>query len=186
MFCVAEDEYASITTSTVPEIIIVDQNCNCSDNTSFSTSLENFDAFDGLDTSFKSYMSYEAITNETSDQWQLQQDAYNDYLGIFRMYEGYYMVAIGTGYGLSVGDTFIAILSSGVEVYCIVGDIKQDVHTDSTNSYTSTGYTNDAGELMVNVLEFIVADTDATMQLTGSVSHLHRLEGDVISIVAES
>ena len=114
---------------------------------------------------FKSYMDYRTITDETSAQYTLQQDASTGLHGI-RYYAGLPMVAIGTGWGASVGDYIIILFENKNPMGCIVGDLKQDVHTDSTHR-----------RCLVNgsVVEFIV-DVDyisKTTKLTGSFTSIY-------------
>jgi hypothetical protein len=123
--------------------------------------------------SFKTYMDYRTITNRTSMQWALQQDAYTDEQG-FRRYDGKYMIALGTYYSPSVGKEFRITLDSGVVVDAIVGDVKQDIHTDETNRFIPFNG---------NIVEFIVdvQAMDALPKKLGDVSVLG-LDGSVIKI----
>lgn len=114
---------------------------------------------------FKSWMDYRTITDETSAQYTLQQNASTGLHGI-RYYAGLPMVAIGTGWGASVGDYVIVQFENRVPLGCIVGDLKQDIHTDSTHRWC-----------LVNgsVIEFIV-DSDyisKTTKVTGSFTNVY-------------
>lgn len=84
---------------------------------------------------FKAYMDYRTITDKTSTQWQMQQAATTDENGL-RVYEGRYLIAIGTYYADSCGKKLDVELDSGEVIPCIVGDIRQDIHTDELNQYT--------------------------------------------------
>lgn len=84
---------------------------------------------------FKSYLPYDAITNQTSRQWQLQQQATTNEDGI-RCIDGIPMVAIGTGWGLSVGDIALVTCDNGNSFKVMIGDIKADIHTDAANKTT--------------------------------------------------
>lgn len=137
---------------------------------------EALDIPDG-DTSFKSYMGYHKITNTSSKQWALQQEATTDYLG-FRKYGGiYYMVALGTYYAQEAGQRFRITLDSGKSFLAITGDIKDDRHTDEKNQYAGTSQHK-------NVVEFIV-DIDQMdpyiLNTLGNVSALG-FEGNITSI----
>jgi hypothetical protein len=117
------------------------------------------------DKNFKSWMDYRTITDETSAQYTLQQDASTGLHGI-RYYAGLPMIAIGTGWGASVGDYVIVQFEDRTPMGCIVGDIKSDVHTDSTHRWC-----------LVNgsVIEFIV-DSDyisQTTKITGSFTNIY-------------
>lgn len=122
---------------------------------------------------FKTYMDYRKITNKSSKQWALQQLAQTDENG-FRVFNGRYLVAVGTYYAKEVGKEMRITLEDGKEVQVIIGDIKQDIHTDKNNQYvTANG----------NIVEFIV-DIDKLDLLTkklGNVSN-SELEGKIAMI----
>jgi len=88
--------------------------------------------------SFKSYMDYRTIKSVNSPQYKLQQWAYTDYQG-FKVWEGRYIVAVGSGTGGKVGEYIDVILENGTHIPAIIGDMKADGDTDSTNMYTSNG-----------------------------------------------
>lgn len=114
-----------------------------------------------IDTSFKAYMPYTAITNRNSLQWKYRQMAYTDNEG-FRRINNDYVVALGTYYAKACGERFQITLSSGKVFTVITGDIKADCHTDSSHMY---GRSNN------NMVEFIV---DA-----GQLNSMSRRMGDV-------
>lgn len=84
---------------------------------------------------FKTWMPYKAITSKSSPQYKLQQQAYTDSNG-FRKVGDRFCVAIGTYFGLSVGDEFTLVLENGERIDCIVGDIKADRDTESNCIFT--------------------------------------------------
>ena len=88
----------------------------------------------GSDGSFKSYMSYKAITNKESKQYQLQTECWTDGFG-FRRWGDYYCVAMGTAYSDVIGTKFVITFDTGVQIKVILSDVKQDRHTDSTNRF---------------------------------------------------
>ena len=88
--------------------------------------------------SFKSFMRYTAITKTGSPQYKLQQMAHTDGQG-FRIYEGRYCVAVGTGVGAKVGQFIDVVLANGTHIPCVVGDIKANAHTDPTNMFGTNG-----------------------------------------------
>lgn len=97
-------------------------------------------------TSFKTYMDYTAISDKTSKQYQLQQNAWTDSDGLRRFGpNGLYMVAMGTYYADECGKIFDVTFESGTTIRCIVGDIKDDRHTDKLHQHRNG-----------NVVEFIV------------------------------
>jgi len=128
---------------------------------------------------FKSYMSYEAIGNSKSKTSQLQQRAVTGDYGI-RTVDGRYCVAVGSYFNAKVGDPIDVTLDTGVVLYCIVGDRKQDAHTDAELHYKAP--------VNGNVVEFIV-DTDVMpkeARRSGSLHVLPGLEGTVTNVVVYS
>ena len=95
---------------------------------------------------FKTYMDYRKITDKTSKQWNLQQLATTNEKG-FRIFNGRYLVAVGTYYATEVGKELKITLDNGFVFYAMVGDIKMDIHTDANNQYIP---------INGNIVEFIV------------------------------
>jgi len=81
---------------------------------------------------FKSWMDYNAITDETSDQWKLQQDAVTDKNYGFRMIDGYILVAMGAEYG-PVGTKYLIEFEDGKVINAMIGDIKHEGCTSSAD-----------------------------------------------------
>ena len=129
------------------------------------------------DTSFKSYMDYRAITNTDSKQYKLQQDAHTGIYGI-RVYEDYYMVAVGSYYADSIGDILRITLDSGEQFTAIVGDFKADRDTDELNQYHPMEHG------MKNVVEFIVdtQELNRDVRLSGSIGTYKKFNGNIKSI----
>lgn len=96
---------------------------------------------------------------------------------------GDYIVAMGTYYAENVGDRFKITLDTDNEITVIIGDIKQDIHTDYFNQYTPI-YDENGIFFSGNVLEFIV-DTDVLPKVPrrlGTVSYFDYLKGNIKSI----
>lgn len=130
-------------------------------------------------TSMKSYMNYKTITNKSSEQYKLQNrdDVWTDEEG-FRRIEDKFMVAVGTFYSKEVGQELIIELDNGTTFDAIVGDIKDDKHTDSTNRQHKVDK---------SVIEFVV-DTkklDSTIRKTGNCSYstLNQFQGNISNII---
>ena len=122
---------------------------------------------DEKDSSFKSFMDYRMITDQTSRLWKLQQKAYTDQNGI-RKIGDYYCVAMGSGISSKIGDKFEVELDTGEIIKVILADQKADRHTDKTNTYL------DMGDGRINVVEFIV-ETESMpeiVQVMGDVSYM--------------
>ena len=134
------------------------------------------------DTSFKAYMDYNCITDDTTAQWELQQIAYTDEYGLRKIGTDY-CVAVGSYYSETVGERFKITLDNGNEFTVIVSDLKQDKHTDISNQYSPV-YDSYGEFYGANVLEFIVdVDQLHSMVVTlGTVSYYDEFEGNIISI----
>jgi hypothetical protein len=120
----------------------------------------------------KRFMDYRTITDKTTSQWAIQQDAVTDEYG-FRRYGDAYCVAMGTYYAETCGDVFEITLDSGLTFSALVSDIKRDCDTDETNRHREG-----------NVVEFIV-DKDAIPEdaaAMGDMSYGTPMQGKVVSI----
>lgn len=132
-------------------------------------------------------MDYQTITDQNSDQWEIQQQAYTDESGL-RKVDDMYCVAVGSYYADECGVELLVQLDDGTEFKVIVSDLKQDAHTDETNRFTpleidGKSVINEDNTPMINVIEFIV-DTDLLPEsaiIAGDVSELG-FEGNIISI----
>lgn len=103
------------------------------------------DPFYGQST-FKSYENYKNITNTSSPQYALQQEAYTGDYGI-RMVGDRYCVAMGSHWAKKIGTKLDVYLESGELIKVILGDNKQDQHTSHGRK---------VGADNKDVLEFIV------------------------------
>ena len=129
------------------------------------------------DTSFKSYMDWETITNTRSPQYKLQENCYTDCDGL-RKYGDDYCVALGSYYAKYIGERFRVTLDSGDSFTAVVGDFKADRHTDSVHRYTPMA---NGGK---NVIEFIVDtdELDTTARKMGDISYISGFKGNVSTI----
>lgn len=125
--------------------------------------------------SFKAYMSYTAITNTSSPQYKLQQQAYTGNYGI-RMVDDRYCIAVGSYYTTTIGTKIDVIMENGHVIKCIVGDCKADAHTDSTHRANPNGC----------VVEFIVdmSALDSTCRRMGDMSYVSSLglDGEISAL----
>lgn len=134
------------------------------------------------DTSFKAYMDYSCITDDTTMQWELQQKAYTNEYGLRKIGTDY-CVAVGSYYSETIGERFKITLDNNNEFTVIISDLKKDEHTDSSNRYSPV-YDENGEFYSANVLEFIV-DTDQLHSMVttlGTVSYYDEFEGNIISI----
>ncbi len=124
-----------------------------------------------VDNSFKSYMSYRAITNTASDQYAFQQQCVTDHNGL-RVYNGRYCIAVGTYYTNEVGVNIDVVMQNGTVIPCVTGDIKSDTHTDVTNRQIPVNG---------NVVEFIVdtAVLPNSVRVSGDVSAIPGFDGEI-------
>lgn len=107
---------------------------------------------------FKTYMYSSAVTNTASAQYQLISRAYVGDYGIM-MVDGCYLVAMGTAYAHYIGEKYQVTFESGQVINVMIGDVKQDIHTDQYNS---------AGAAHGDLLEFIVAQPPEQVALMGN------------------
>ena len=125
----------------------------------------------------KTYESYK-LFNKASNQYKLQLQCYTDENGLrYTMYnnEKFYCVAVGTGTGLTVGDYGYLLLEDGTYVNIIVGDIKQNIHTNYNN--TVTLHSNCASEFIVDTVKL-----NKTVKRMGDVSYANNWNGNVVMI----
>lgn len=123
---------------------------------------------------FKAYMDYRTITCKSSDQFKLQQKCTTSADG-FRMYDGRYTVAIGTGYDAPVGTYIDVELETGNVLKCIVGEIKKNIDTYSNNKQCK--HNN-------SVIEFIVdcKVLSKNVKKAGSAHVLKGMSGNVVKL----
>lgn len=107
---------------------------------------------------FKTYMYASAVTDTSSAQYQLISQAYIGDYGIM-MVDGCYLVAMGTTYAQYIGQRYQVVFETGQSIQVMIGDVKQDIHTDAHNS---------AGALHSDLLEFIVAQPPEQVALMGN------------------
>lgn len=129
----------------------------------------------------KSYMDYRKITNTTSKQYELQlsPSVYTNDNGL-RKYGGSYLIAVGAYYSNNIGDKLIIHMKNGKSFNAVVGDIKDNNHTDETNrQHLKDG----------SVVEFIVnVDKLPTLaKKMGDISYVDDLfMGEILSIEREN
>lgn len=114
---------------------------------------------------FKSYESYKAITNSGSKQYYLTRSGVVNSKGLLT-FDGRYLVAVGTGANANVGDYIDLILENGTRIACIVGDIKDNSHTDASNLITV--HSNCASEFLADITAL-----DAQVKRMGDVSYAY-------------
>lgn len=141
-----------------------------------------------INSSFKTWMSYKAVTNKQSPQYQfINTYGWSDAEGFMRansepdlgVKQDYYMIALGSYYGTTIGTKYRITLDTGRVFYGVLSECKADVHTNSTNQYVVHNK---------NIVEFIVDTTklnwlvkqrgsaNVYMPLNGSVAKVERMD----------
>lgn len=124
--------------------------------------------------SFKSYMSYRAVSS-SSEQGKLQAKAKTDAETGIRKVDGRYCVALGSYYCSKIGTKFDLVMSNGSIIKCILADQKANRDTDAKNQKTSDG----------SIAEFLV-DMDklpSKVKTMGDVSYANsKLKGNIAKI----
>lgn len=104
-------------------------------------------------------MPYDLITDKASDQYALQQKCITSKWSGIRVYhddegEYYYCVALGTAYGIDIGDTWKVTLRNGSEFNVILAEYKHDITDPDPNDFGDPCYNYDTHDC-TNVIEFI-------------------------------
>lgn len=122
---------------------------------------------------FKCYEDYRCITDTSSPQYELQQEAWTDEEGLRRV-DDYYCVALGSAYGSDIGTKYIVTMSTGQTLPVILADQKADRDTVQ-------GHTRDRNGA---VIEFLVESETLpeAVRHAGDVSAIPGFEGNVKEI----
>lgn len=141
-----------------------------------------------INSSFKSWMSYKAVTNRNSAQYKfIRAWGWVDSEGFMRcsgerdlgIDQDYYLIALGSYYGTEIGTKYKITLDTGRVFYGALADCKDNRHTNSTNQYVSHNG---------NVVEFLVdssklnkevrrmGSANVYMPLNGSVAKIERID----------
>ena len=134
--------------------------------------------------SFKTWMSYRAVTNKRSAQYQLINTyGWADSEGFMRcngendlgIDDDYYLIALGSYYSTKIGTKYKITLDTGNVFYGILADCKANIHTNSTNQYVP---------INGNVVEFLVDTTklNKDVKRSGSANVYMPLNGNIAMI----
>lgn len=137
-----------------------------------------------IDSSFKTWMSYKAVTDKNSPQYKyIQAWGWVDNEGFMRcsgerdlgIEQDYYLVALGSYYGTTIGTKYRITLDTGKVFYVVLADCKDDKHTNSTNQYVLVNG---------NVVEFLVdtSKLNKDVKRMGSANIYEPLNGSIIKI----
>lgn len=156
----------------------VSEECNTSTSSKKSDNKQRYDIPD-QNTDWYSYMDLSTITDPTTKQYEHKKYYWLDDQGLWR--NGYdYVAAVASSYG-DVGDRLRIITDTGNQYTVFIGDIKNNINTDSSNMYT-TVYTDNG--VFANVVEFIVNidSLSEEVRYSGNVGKYPNLSGKITTI----
>ena len=140
---------------------------------------------------FKTWMDYRTITDKFSPQYDLVNNVnhnwvYTDSEGFLRAIgetdlgipEDYYVIALGSYYGTEITSKYRITTDTGNVFYGILGDQKDDRHTNNTHQYAGN---NDVVEFLVdsNNLNSMVSQMGSAnvyMPLNGNISKIEKID----------
>lgn len=127
---------------------------------------------------FKSYMSYEAITSKSSNQYKLvnSDKAYTNQDNGLRMVDNRYCIAIGSGWGAIIGSHIDLVLENGIIIECIMSDQKSDEHTDENNKVCLSN--GSIAEFLVDSKVFNKYKDDS-----GTVNFIEGFDSKIIEVI---
>ena len=132
----------------------------------------------------KTWMSYKAVTDKNSPHYKfINTYGWVDSEGFMRsdgerslgIDDDYYLIALGSYYGTTIGTKYRITLDTGKVFYGALADCKADIHTNSTNQYIP---------MNGNVVEFLVdtATLNKDVKRMGSANVYMPLNGNVAKI----
>ena len=141
-----------------------------------------------INSSFKTYMDWRAITNTRSAQYKyIRNNAWCDWDGFMRagadweagLNQDYYLIALGSYYGTTIGTKYRITTDTGNVFYGVLADCKADRHTNYTHQYAVRNK---------DVVEFIVdtrylrkdvkrmGSANVYMPLNGKIAKIERID----------
>ena len=140
-----------------------------------------------INSSFKTWMSYKAVTNKKSPQYKfIHRWGWIDSEGFMRcsgerdlgINQDYYLIALGSYYGTTIGTKYRITLDTGRVFYGALADCKANKHTNSTNQYAKN---KDIVEFLVDVKTLNknvkrMGNANVYMPLNGSVVKIERMD----------
>lgn len=140
-----------------------------------------------VNTSFKTFMDYRAITNKASAQYKyIKQWGWRDEQGFMRatgerdlgITDDYYLIALGSYYGTEIGTKYRITTDTGNVFYGILADQKDDKHTNSTNQYAAN---KDVVEFLVDTRYLNksvrrMGSANVYMPLNGRIAKIERID----------
>ena len=137
-----------------------------------------------INSSFKSWMDYRAVTDKNSPQYKMiKRYGWSDSQGFMRasgeieygINDDYYMVALGSYYGTTIGTKYRITTDTGNVFYVVLTDCKADKHTDDMNQYVPKNN---------NVVEFLIDSSklNQAVKYHGTANVHSPLHGSIVSI----
>ncbi len=143
-----------------------------------------------IDSSFKTWMAWQVWERYCPNSAQykfFKNNGWVDSQGFVRcsaekdlgIEDDYYMVAMGSYYGTTLGTKYKITLDTGKVFYAILGEFKANIHTNSTNQYSVNN--NDIVEFVIdeNLLNPIVKSSGSANvypPLNGRVAKIERID----------
>ena len=140
-----------------------------------------------INSSFKTYMDYRAITCKESPQYKyIKKWGWCDSNGFMRangekdlgIPEDYYMIALGSYYGTTIGTKYKITTDTGNIFYGVLCDQKDNKHTNSTHQYAGN---NDVVEFIVDTKKLRsdvkkMGSANVYIPLNGKISSIEKIE----------
>lgn len=140
-----------------------------------------------INSSFKTWMDYRAITNRGSNQYKfIQRWGWSDYDGFMRcdgesdlgIEDNYYLIALGSYYGTEIGTKYRITTSTGKVFYGVLADCKANRHTNGTHQYAYNN--NDVVEFIVDARKLNnrvkqMGNANVYMPLNGSIAKIEKI-----------
>lgn len=133
----------------------------------------------GGDPDVQTFMAYTAVTAKSSDQYKLLNSKGAKDVGIYRMVNDRYAIALGSFYGTKIGTKYTLEFKqkdgSTKTIQAILGDQKADQHTDSKHQYHAQDK---------SIVEFVTAAGTASnaSQINKTQNQINEDFGEIVSI----
>lgn len=141
-----------------------------------------------IDSSFKAWMSYKAVTDRKSAQYKfIHTWGWSDSEGFMRcsgerglgVEQDYYLIALGSYYGTTIGTKYRITLDTGKVFYGALADCKANQHTNYTNQYVPHNgnvveFLVDTSRLNKNVKR--MGSANVYMPLNGKIAKIERMD----------
>lgn len=130
-----------------------------------------------VNTSFKSWLHWELISDESTPQWKLQQLTITNEDGL-RTYNGRFCIATSKYYG-EIGTKLNITFDTGKVSECIISELKDP------NDERSVKYGHKMEDDDINIIEFILDENvvDREVLYTGDISNLNdEFKGNIVEI----